>query len=613
MRRVVRATRALAGPVRRHLRRVRARLFAPEARCVYHVGYAPPENGTVDPKRASKILDYLLGEGYLAPHGVEAPPPLDLAALRRVHDDAYLERLDHPPTIANALGLPPEALPPGTAAAFLSSQRWATAGTAHAAAIARDRGAVVANLGGGFHHADRGRAGGFCVFNDTAVAVDALRRRGFGGRVLVVDFDLHQGEGTRRIFRDDRRVFCVSVHATTLDDTPSEGAIDLALGPGVDDATYLPAVREALERAAAFGRPDFLFYLAGVDVALGDALGGWRVSADAIAARDRLVLERFRGVPAVLTLAGGYGRDAWRHSARTLAWLFGGVDRPLDAASERGLRHVRRLARALGDDELTEPSAPTADNFGIREADVMAELVTKSPGGRLLGFYTPFGVELALDRYGVTAALRARGYAGTRVELDPSEPSRQTLRVRTDDAARRLLVELVVGEKSLPPYRLLSIESLLLQDPLARPTASRPLLPGQAYPGLGCGRNVIGMLAAEAERLGFDGLAYVPAYFHTAERGRGLFRFLDPATEAALLAIKDAAASRPLLEATRFVDGGLLIDERTGEPFVWRPSTMVLPLSPALKAELEGPDFDRRVREAALGLKLRLRLPAAGP
>lgn len=596
--------------VSRRLRQLRARLARPEARCVYHVGYAPPDNGTVDAQRASKILDYLLREGHLAPGGVVAPPPLDLSVLRRVHDDAYLERLDRPATIATALGLPPEALPPGAAAALLSSQCWATAGAVLAAAIARASGSAVANLGGGFHHADRDREGGFCLFNDTAVAIDALRRTGFDGRVLVVDFDLHQGEGTRRIFRGDQGVVCVSVHATTLDDEPSANAVDLALGPGVDDATYLPAVREALARAATFGPPDFVFYLAGVDVALGDALGGWRVSADAIAARDRLVLERFKGVPLVLSLAGGYGREAWRHSARTLAWLFGGEDRCIDAAPDRELRHVRRIARSLGDEALTERAARSGDNFGITEADVLAELVTKAPRGLLLGYYTPFGVELALDRYGVAAALRARGYARTRVEIDARDPARQTLRVITDDAARRRLVELVVGEKSLPPYRLLSIESMLLQDPLARPAPARPLLPGQAHPGLGCARNVVGMLAAEAERLGFDGLTYVPAYFHTAERGRALFRFVDPSMEASLLAIKDAAASRPLLEATRLVDGGELVDERTGEPFVWRPSPMVLPLSPALKAELEGPDFDRRVHEAALGLKLRLRSPA---
>ena len=123
--------------------------------------------------------------------------------------------------------------------------------------------------------------------------------------MLVVDLDLHHGDGTRSIFADDDRVFTASVHAEHWDESPAIASLDIALGPGVGDDTYLRAVDDMLGEAFARGRPDLLIYVAGVDVGAGDALGGWRVSASGIAERDRLVLERARGLPTAMVLAGG--------------------------------------------------------------------------------------------------------------------------------------------------------------------------------------------------------------------------------------------------------------------------------------------------------------------
>lgn len=596
------AVGSLVGRVKRRLRRVRARLTGPRVGVVFHAAYAPPDNAVADARRAVKILDHALVEGWLAPSDVLVPPPIELAALRRVHDDAYLESLDAPAAVARALGGvdPP---PPSIAEGYLRCQRWATAGTVHAARLAHSRSDVVVNLGGGFHHAERARGGGFCLFHDVAVALEDLRARGFAGRVLVLDLDLHQGDGTRRIFRDDPSVVCASVHATAWDEEPVANAIDVALGTAVGDETYLHAVRDIVDRAFAAGDPQLVFYVAGVDVAIDDTLGSWRVSAEAIAERDRIVLERCHGRATVMLTAGGYGPDAWRHTARTLVWLLSDEDRPVPGSHAVELRQFRRIARSLGEEQLSK----NHDDFGITEADLLGDLVDKKPGDLLLGFYTPFGVELAFDRYGLFDQLRRRGYSRYRVELNLRSGSGEAITIRTDDERRLVLLELVVREmRDIVPFRLLSIEWLLLQDPLARPTPERPLLPGQQHPGLGGLRIVFGMQTMAAERLGFDGLAFVPAHYHTAAQARGMLRFLDPADEALFMAMKAALGARSLLDATRLIAAGAIVDERTGAAVPWKPAQMVVPLSAALRDRVQGPDYDRRVEEAVAGMKLTL-------
>lgn len=603
----VRARPPLAALVRRAqrgLRRVASHLRGPRVEVVLHAGYAPPDSAIVDSRRCAKILDHLLVEGWLVPSRVNVPPPLSVAALRRVHDDDYLASLDTPAAVARALG-GAEPPPPRIAEGYLAAQRWATAGTVLAARLALTRSGVAVNIGGGFHHAERDRGGGFCLFNDVAVAIAELRAGGFRGRVLVIDLDLHQGDGTRRIFRDDPEVICASVHATAWDEEPLPYAIDVALGSGVGDATYLAAVRDVLERALARGEPDLAFYVAGVDVAIDDTLGSWRVSGDAIAERDRVVLERLRGRPFVMVLAGGYGPDAWRHSARTLVWLLSGQDRPIPANLDMELRRFRRVARTLGEEQLSGRTT-SEDDFGITEADILGDLVQKGSRDHLLGFYTAFGLELVFERYGLFEHMRRRGYPRVRVELNLHAGSGEAVTVRTDDARRLVLLELVVREmREVAPHRLLSIEWLLLQDPLAKPSPERPLLPGQEHPGLGALRLLMGMLTMAAERLHFDGLGFVPAHYHTAAQSRGVLRFLDPRDEARFVAIKEALGARSLLDATHLIAAGRLVDERTGEPFAWKPAQMVIPLSERL-LEVFGPEYDRRVEEAAREIHLRV-------
>jgi len=169
------------------------------------------------------------------------------------------------------------------------------------------------NLAGGTHHAFADRGEGFCVTNDTAIAARVLLGEGTVRRILVVDADVHQGNGTARIFRGDDSVFTFSIHgAKNFPFDKEESDLDVALPDGADDGEYLEALEggleEALERA---GDADIAVFLAGSDPYLDDRWGKLRVSKEGLAERDRIVLEslRERRIPAAITMSGGYARD----------------------------------------------------------------------------------------------------------------------------------------------------------------------------------------------------------------------------------------------------------------------------------------------------------------
>jgi acetoin utilization deacetylase AcuC-like enzyme len=170
------------------------------------------------------------------------------------------------------------------------------------------------NLAGGTHHAFRGEGAGFCVFNELAIAILALRSTGQARRAAVVDLDVHQGDGTAAIFRDDSDVLTLSIHGrNNFPFCKQRSRRDVDLPDGAGDETYLAALEGVLPLAFEFS-PEIVFYQSGVDGLAGDRLGRLGLSLEGLRRRDELVLEgcRARGVPVVITLGGGYSEPITR-------------------------------------------------------------------------------------------------------------------------------------------------------------------------------------------------------------------------------------------------------------------------------------------------------------
>lgn len=241
---------------------------------------------------------------------VRAAPLADLTDLLRVHDAAYVDGVmtgQLSRELQQRIGLPWTPVTP------LRSRR--SVGATLAALRAAQRDGVAANLGGGTHHAHADGGRGFCVFNDVAVATrqaQALVGPSRALHVAIIDLDVHQGDGTARIFAQDPTVFTLSLHGEKnypFDKAQSD--LDIELPDACSDVPYLQALDHALDVLDARCRPDLVFYLAGADVHAEDRLGRLALSAEGIVERDRRVLDwvKSRALPLVLCMAGGYGHD----------------------------------------------------------------------------------------------------------------------------------------------------------------------------------------------------------------------------------------------------------------------------------------------------------------
>jgi acetoin utilization deacetylase AcuC-like enzyme len=185
-------------------------------------------------------------------------------------------------------------------------------GAAVDAAAAALADGVAASLAGGTHHAGAGFGEGYCVFNDSAVAVREMQARGAIRRAVILDCDVHQGNGTAEIFRADDSVFTMSVHGARnfpLRKQPS--SLDVGLPDGVGDDEYLTAVATAVATSLAGARADLAIYIAGADPYEGDRLGRLAVTKAGLVERDRIVLDACRraGLPVAIVLGGGYCAD----------------------------------------------------------------------------------------------------------------------------------------------------------------------------------------------------------------------------------------------------------------------------------------------------------------
>jgi len=271
-----------------------------------HFTFDLPEGHAFPIGKYSALRERVLAEGLVDPAHLHRSEPAPREWLERAHDAQYVARvmdgaLDE--IAERRLGLP-------WSHALVERARAATWGTVLAARAALDHG-VAGNLAGGSHHAFRDRAEAYCLFNDIAVAIAMLREDALASRPLIVDLDVHQGNGTAAMFADDPGVFTFSIHAA--DNYPvhkERSTLDVALPAGTEDEAYLDALGRHLGPAFAAHQPDIVFYQAGVDALAGDRFGRLALTRAGLAERDARVFAECEraGVPVVVTLGGGYGR-----------------------------------------------------------------------------------------------------------------------------------------------------------------------------------------------------------------------------------------------------------------------------------------------------------------
>ena len=269
--------------------------------------YADIGDGHVFPIRKFELVrDRLLAEGTLAPADIVEPRPAPIEDVLLVHTEDYVTRLRAgalTPREIRRLGLP-------WSKALVRRSFLATGGTLNAARWALAEG-VGSNLAGGTHHAFPDHGEGFCVLNDVAVAIRALRRDGFIRRAAIVDCDVHQGNGTAAIFEGDPAVFTFSMHgAKNYPLFKTRSTLDVELDDGTGDEEYLGTLARHLPRVFD-DAPDIVFYLGGADPYAGDKLGRLALSITGLRARDEFVLAacRDRGFPVATVMSGGYAKD----------------------------------------------------------------------------------------------------------------------------------------------------------------------------------------------------------------------------------------------------------------------------------------------------------------
>jgi acetoin utilization deacetylase AcuC-like enzyme len=265
-----------------------------------------PEGHRFPMVKYSMLHERVAAAGICEPEEMRVPRPVSDEEILRAHDSGYLRQVVKGTLSSKEMrriGFP-------WSERMVERSRRASGGTLGACLAALEDG-LAANLAGGTHHAFADQGEGYCVFNDSAIAARAVQAKGLAERVIVLDTDVHQGNGTAAILRGDPSVFTFSIHgARNFPFRKDESDLDIPLPDGADDGEFLEALEGGLEKALEASRAELAIYLAGADPYEDDRLGRLSVSKEGLAARDRLVLEtcRERGIAVAVTMAGGYAR-----------------------------------------------------------------------------------------------------------------------------------------------------------------------------------------------------------------------------------------------------------------------------------------------------------------
>ncbi len=287
---------------------------------IYHPGYDLNLGAHVFPSQKFRLLyELLLREGIADTDDIVRPQRASDDDLLRVHTAEWIGKLRNGSLTASDIMKLEVPYSPELAEAV-----WLAAGGTILAGQLALRDGFASNLSGGFHHAYANHGEGFCAIHDVAVGIRRLQADGAIKKAIVVDTDVHHGNGTAHIFRDDGTVFTLSIHQ--LNNYPAHkppSNVDLDLEDGVEDQEYLEILLPAVEKAVQEFGPEMLFYVGGADPFCEDQLGGLRLSKAGLKARDKGVFKiaRSRRIPVVTTLAGGYARrveDTIRIHANTI-------------------------------------------------------------------------------------------------------------------------------------------------------------------------------------------------------------------------------------------------------------------------------------------------------
>lgn len=283
---------------------------------VFHPDYdAPLPPGHRFPMAKFVLLQrYLLEMGHAQPQQFHQPQPPTDALLQRAHDPHYIRAFTEGKLDAMAIrriGLPWSQV-------LVRRTRIAVTGTLRTAELAIEHG-LACNTAGGTHHAHRDFGSGFCIFNDLAVTAAEMLARHPYWKILIIDLDVHQGDGTAAIFQDEPRVFTFSMHcANNFPLRKATSDLDVALPVGMCDDSYLETLSEHLEPLLSRVQPNLVLYDAGVDPHMADRLGRLKLTDAGLAQRDRMVIEACvqRTIPTACVIGGGYDADHHRLAER---------------------------------------------------------------------------------------------------------------------------------------------------------------------------------------------------------------------------------------------------------------------------------------------------------
>lgn len=294
----------------------------PRIALVYHDGYDLQFGDHVFPSVKYRLIhETLLQEGLAPPECLHTPEPVADEDLMLVHTEEWVKKLKQG-TLSYAEILKLEI----PYSRRIVNAFWLAAGGSILAARLALRHGVGFNIGGGFHHAFPAHGEGFCAINDVAVAARKLIREGVIERAMIVDCDVHHGNGTAAIFQNDQQVFTLSIHQfNNYPDIKPPSTLDLHLPDGIGDDEYINRLHNGLTSSIAEFQPQMLFYVAGADPYFEDQLGGLNLTLDGLKRRDRVVIGTAleQRIPVMITLAGGYAvklEDTVRIHSNT-AWV----------------------------------------------------------------------------------------------------------------------------------------------------------------------------------------------------------------------------------------------------------------------------------------------------